>query len=92
MTKSEIVRLLAAHFDCSAAHARDGLETLLQSWTEELAAGNAVRLQNFGSLQTYVRPARSVKTPGQPLRYAPSKTAVRFVVSDSLLSILPSPK
>ncbi|WP_016955635.1 HU family DNA-binding protein [Catenovulum agarivorans] len=69
MNKSELVKKIADGAELSQAQAGKALNVLMDTVTEELAAGNRIELIGFGTFSVKHRAARTGRNPstGQPI-------------------------
>ena len=75
MNKTELIDAVAESADISKAAANRAVDTVLDSITQALKAGDQVTLVGFGSFQVKERAARTGRNPrtGEPLQIAAAK-------------------
>jgi len=75
VNKTELIDAVAESADISKAAANRAVDTVLDSITQALKAGDQVTLVGFGSFQVKERAARTGRNPrtGEPLQIAAAK-------------------
>lgn len=89
MTKAELVAAIADKTGLNRNQAKDALEAVLDSVTEALGKGEAVRLVGFGAFKPVSRAAGTARNPrtGETVKRPASKTC-RFQVGEGLKGAL----
>jgi len=89
MTKAELVAAIADKTGLNRNQAKDALEAVLDSVTDTLKKGQAVRLVGFGAFKPVDRAAGTARNPrtGETVKRPASKTC-RFQVGEALKSSL----
>jgi len=89
MTKAELVAAIADRTGLNRNQAKDALDAVLDSVTEALSNGDAVRLVGFGAFKPVTRAAGTARNPrtGETVKRPASKTC-RFQVGEALKSAL----
>ena len=77
MTKNELAEKVASRNGLAASQARQVVETLIETVSDELAAGGEVALAGFGKFSVSQRAARQGRNPstGQTIQIPASKAA-----------------
>jgi DNA-binding protein HU-beta len=85
MTKNELAERVAERAGLGVAQARDVLESVLETVSEELARGGEVSLAGFGKFSVSKRAARTGRNPatGETIQIAASKAA-KFSAASAL--------
>ncbi len=93
MTKNELVRELAEHFDMPRKQVVDMVERILVRMTEVLKSGDKVQLTPFGQFKIRDRAARIARNPqtGEPVN-VPAKRVLKFIPGKPLKEAVSSPK
>jgi DNA-binding protein HU-beta len=63
VNKEDLARDVAARIDTDVGHAKLAVEATVEAITEQLGAGNEVRLTGFGKFSAVQRPAREGRNP-----------------------------
>jgi DNA-binding protein HU-beta len=89
MTKAELVAAVSDRAGLSRTQAKDALDAVLDTITEVLGKGEAVRLVGFGAFRPVSRPAGMARNPktGEAVKRPASKTC-RFQVGEGLKGAL----
>ena len=76
MNKTELVAALAAKTELSKKDAEKALNSVVETITEALKAGDKVALVGFGTFEAKERPARVARNPrtGEEIKVEASKT------------------
>lgn len=85
MNKAELIAAVAESSGLSSAQVRTTLDSILDTVSGALAAGDEVRLVGFGSFSSTFRPAGPARNPrtGEAVRRPASRT-VRFRAGEGL--------
>lgn len=85
MNKAELIAAVSESSGLSSAQVRAALDSLLDTVSNALVAGEEVRLVGFGTFLSAVRPAGLARNPrtGQAVR-RPASRAVRFRAGEGL--------
>jgi DNA-binding protein HU-beta len=85
MTKNELAERIARDADLGVGQARNVVDTVIESISEELARGGEVALAGFGKFSVSHRAARQGRNPatGQTISIPASKAA-RFSAASAL--------
>jgi DNA-binding protein HU-beta len=85
MTKNELAERVAERAGLGVAQARDVLESVFETVSEELARGGEVSLAGFGKFSVSKRAARTGRNPatGETIQIAASKAA-KFSAASAL--------
>ena len=85
MNKAELVAAVSESCGLSPGQVRTALDSILQTMSSALAAGEDVRLVGFGSFSPALRPAGPARNPrtGEAVRRSASRT-VRFRAGEGL--------
>ena len=85
MTKNELAEQIASRNGLAASQARQVVETVIETVSDELAAGGEVALAGFGKFSVSHRAARQGRNPstGQTIQIAASKGA-KFSAASAL--------
>ena len=85
MTKNELAEQIASRNGLAASQARQVVETVIETVSDELAAGGEVALAGFGKFSVSHRAARQGRNPstGQTIQIAASKAA-KFSAASAL--------
>jgi DNA-binding protein HU-beta len=76
MKKAELIEALAAHYNGSRSEAARALNAVVETITEQTAAGEKVSITGFGVFETVHRSARVVRNPRTGERKYTDETAV----------------
>lgn len=76
MNKAQLIEALAPHFDGNKRSAGAALESVLDTITRQVAAGEKVGITGFGTFERIERPSRMVRNPRTGERKRAKKTAV----------------
>jgi DNA-binding protein HU-beta len=89
MTKAELVAAVADKTGLNRSQAKDALDAVLDSITEALGKGDAVRLVGFGAFKPVSRAAGTARNPrtGETVKRPASRTC-RFQVGEALKGAL----
>lgn len=89
MNKEQLIEAMATKADISKKAAGDALETLLDSITNSLKAGDSVTLTGFGTFGSSKRSARQGRNPrtGEAVQI-PARTVPRFKAGKGLKDAL----
>jgi DNA-binding protein HU-beta len=76
MNKNELISAVAEKCDMRKAQANDAVEAVLGTVTEQLAAGDEVRILGFGNFSVADRKATTARNPrtGETVQVAASKS------------------
>jgi DNA-binding protein HU-beta len=85
MTKNDLAERVAERTGMPASQARNAVETIIETVSDELARGGEVALAGFGKFSVSHRAARSGRNPstGQTIQIAASKAA-KFSAASAL--------
>jgi DNA-binding protein HU-beta len=85
MTKNELAEQIASRNGLAASQARQVVETVIETVSDELAAGGEVALAGFGKFSVSHRAARQGRTPspGETINISASKAA-KFSAASAL--------
>lgn len=89
MTKKDLAKKISETNNTTLVAATAIVNTMFDSITESLTAGESVEIHNFGKFETVLRPERKGRNPktGEEITIA-AKTAVKFkagkVLTDSV--------
>jgi len=85
MKKNDLISKIAEQVEIPKTQASVGLDAVLVSIKDALAAGDSVQLIGFGTFQPVAREARTGRNPqtGKPLKI-PAKTVVKFKAGKTL--------
>ncbi len=85
MTKNELAEAVASKTGVSGSQARQAVETVIDSISDELASGGEVSLAGFGKFSVSQRAARQGRNPstGETIQIAASKAA-KFSAASAL--------
>jgi DNA-binding protein HU-beta len=85
MTKNELAEKIAQRADLGAGQAREVVEAVIESVSDELAAGGEVSLAGFGKFSISKRAARQGRNPatGETINIAASNAA-KFSAASAL--------
>lgn len=85
MTKAELVAAVAERSGLNRNQAKEALDAVLDSITDALGKGEAVRLVGFGAFKPVSRAAGTARNPrtGETVKRPASKTC-RFQVGEAL--------
>ena len=85
MTKNELAEQIASRNGLAASQARQVVETVIETVSDELAAGGEVALAGFGKFSVSHRAARQGRNPstGETISIAASKAA-KFSAASAL--------
>jgi DNA-binding protein HU-beta len=85
MTKNELAERIAQSADLGVGQARNVVDTVIESISEELSRGGEVALAGFGKFSVSHRAARQGRNPatGQTIQIPASKAA-RFSAASAL--------
>ena len=85
MIKADLVKLVAKKMRITKKAAEEGVTSIFDAITEELAAGGTVALQGFGKFHVHVGKERNGFNPqnGAPIRIAACNTP-KFKAGDTL--------
>jgi DNA-binding protein HU-beta len=85
MTKNDLAEKVAERTGMTASQARNAVETMIETVSDELARGGEVALAGFGKFSVSHRAARSGRNPstGQTIQIAASKAA-KFSAASAL--------
>jgi DNA-binding protein HU-beta len=85
MTKNDLAERVAERTGMPASQARNAVETMIETVSDELARGGEVALAGFGKFSVSHRAARSGRNPstGQTIQIAASKAA-KFSAASAL--------
>ena len=85
MTKNELAEQIASRNGLAGSQARQVVETVIETVSDELAAGGEVALAGFGKFSVSQRAARQGRNPstGQPIQISASKAA-KFSAASAL--------
>ncbi len=93
MTKPELVKAVAEAAGLSGKDAEKAVNSMVDSITQELAAGGKVQLIGFGTFEVTERSARQGRNPqtGETVQIAASK-APKFKAGKALKDAVNAPK
>lgn len=85
MTKNDLAERVAERTGMPASQARNAVETIIETVSDELARGGEVALAGFGKFSVSHRAARTGRNPstGQTIQIAASKAA-KFSAASAL--------
>jgi DNA-binding protein HU-beta len=85
MTKNDLAERVAERTGMPASQARNAVETMIETVSDELARGGEVALAGFGKFSVSQRAARTGRNPstGQTIQIAASKAA-KFSAASAL--------
>jgi DNA-binding protein HU-beta len=85
VNKAQLIEAVASHYDGSKAEATKALNAVVQTITQQTAAGEKVSITGFGVFERVPRPARMVRNPRTGERKRAKATAVpRFRAGSEL--------
>ncbi|MCW3032706.1 MAG: DNA-binding protein HU-beta [Solirubrobacteraceae bacterium] len=85
MTKNELAEVVASKTGISGSQARQAVEAVIESVSDELASGGEVSLAGFGKFSVSQRAARQGRNPstGETIQIGASKAA-KFSAASAL--------
>lgn len=93
MNKSQLIDTLAGRFDGNKRDAQHALESVLDTITRAVAAGEKVSITGFGAFEKLDRPARTVRNPATGARVRAKKTSVpKFRAGANLKAVVAGQK
>lgn len=93
MNKSQLIDTLAARFDGNKKDAQYALESVLDTITRAVAAGEKVAITGFGAFEKLDRPARMVRNPATGVKKRAKKTSVpKFRAGAALKAVVAGQK
>ncbi|MBM7786642.1 HU family DNA-binding protein [Tenggerimyces flavus] len=93
MNKSQLIDTLAGRFDGNKRDAQHALESVLDTITRAVAAGEKVSITGFGAFEKLDRPARMVRNPASGQRVRAKKTSVpKFRAGANLKAVVAGQK
>jgi len=80
LNKTDLIARVAAKADLTKTDVGKALNALIEEIQVEVAAGNSVALQGFGTFRAHARPGREGRNPatGEPLEI-PARTVPKFL-------------
>jgi DNA-binding protein HU-beta len=93
VNKSQLIDTLAARFEGNKKDAQYALESVLDTITRAVAAGEKVAITGFGAFEKLDRPARLVRNPATGVKKRAKKTSVpKFRAGANLKAVVSGAK
>jgi DNA-binding protein HU-beta len=93
VNKSQLIDTLAARFEGNKKDAQYALESVLDTITRAVAAGEKVAITGFGAFEKLDRPARMVRNPATGVKKRAKKTSVpKFRAGANLKAVVSGAK